>query len=81
MLQKNLSQLEQAGAPLKFAPEEGPEFFTPLGWKPVEVSSALKTAARLHRLSFGMRLLSLLPESKGRQGNRPWGAVVRLTRS
>ena len=80
MLQKELPVLSQAGSPLKFGPEEGPEFFTSCGWKPTEVHSMLKTAAKIGRLSFGMRLLSLLPESNGRQGSRPWGAVCRLTR-
>ncbi|HET7872738.1 MAG TPA: SAM-dependent methyltransferase [Terriglobales bacterium] len=80
MLQKELPVLSQAGSPLKFGPEEGPEFFTTSGWKPVEVYSMLKTAAKLGRLSLFMRLLSLLPESNGRQGSRPWGAVCRLSR-
>jgi len=81
MLQQNLGALEKAGSPLKFGPEEGPEFFTPAGWKPVEVYSMLKTAAKIKRLPFFLRLVSLLPESKGRQGSRPWGGVVRLTRT
>jgi methyltransferase (TIGR00027 family) len=81
MLQQNLKQLDEAGSPLKFGPPEGPEFFLPTGWKPVEVYSILKTAAKIRRLPFGMRLLALLPESKGKQGSRPWGAVVRLTRN
>lgn len=80
MLQQNLGALEKAGSPLKFGPEEGPEFFTACGWKPAEVYSMLKTAAKIKRLPFGLRLLALLPESKGRQGSRPWGGVVRLTR-
>lgn len=80
MLQKNLPVLGEAGSPLKFGPEEGPEFFTACGWKPIEVYSMIKTAAKIKRLSFGMRLLSLLPESNGRQGSRPWGGVCRLTR-
>ena len=80
MLQQNLSALEKAGSPLKFGPEEGPEFFTPSGWKPIEVYCMLKTAAKIKRLPLGMRLLAFLPESNGRQGSRPWGAVVRLTR-
>ena len=80
MLQQNLSALEKAGSPLKFGPEEGPEFFTACGWKPAEVYSMLKTAAKIKRLPFGLRLVALLPESNGRQGSRPWGAVVRLTR-
>jgi methyltransferase (TIGR00027 family) len=80
MLQKNLKQLSEAGSPLKFGPEEGPDFFLPTGWKPVEVYSMLKTAAKIKRLPFSFRLLALLPESNGRQGKRPWGAVCRLTR-
>jgi methyltransferase (TIGR00027 family) len=81
MLQKNLGgPLIAAGSPLKFGPEEGPDFFLPFGWKPAEVRSLLKTAARLKRLSFGMRLAALLPQSNGRQGARPWGAMCLLTR-
>ncbi len=81
MLQKNLGALEEAGSPLKFGPEEGPEFFIPTGWAPAEVYSMLKTAAKLGRLPFGLRILALLPESNGRQGSRPWGAACRLTRT
>jgi methyltransferase (TIGR00027 family) len=80
MLQENLGALEKAGSPLKFGPEEGPEFFATSGWKPVEIYSMLKTAAKIKRLPFGLRLVALLPESNGRQGSRPWGAVCRLTR-
>jgi methyltransferase (TIGR00027 family) len=76
MLQQHIGgPLSQAGAPLKFAPEEGPEFFRSHGWQPLEVRGMLKTAGRLKRLSLGMWLLSLLPESRGRQGSRPWSGV------
>ena len=81
VLQKNLGALSEAGSPLKFGPEEGPEFFTQDGWKAVEVYSMLKTAAQIKRLPFFLRLMALLPESQGRQGSRPWGAVCRLTRT
>jgi methyltransferase (TIGR00027 family) len=80
MLQKSLGALNEAGSPLKFGPEEGPDFFTPAGWKAVEVYSMLKTAARIKRLTFWLRLAALLPESNGRQGSRPWGAVCHLRR-
>jgi methyltransferase (TIGR00027 family) len=73
-------QLGQGGAPLRFGPPEGPGFFEPQGWRPIEVNSMLKTAARLGRLSLWMRLLALLPESKGAQGSRPWGGVCLLGR-
>jgi methyltransferase (TIGR00027 family) len=81
MLQKNLGALEKAGSPLKFGPEEGPGFFTGCGWQPAEVYSMLKTAAGVKRLPFFLRLMAFLPESSGRQGSRPWGGVVRLTRT
>ena len=79
MLQKAVGgPLVQAGSPLKFAPREGPEFFAPCGWKAVETRSVLHTAARLKRLSFGMRLLSLLPDPGGRKPDKPWGGVCVL---
>jgi methyltransferase (TIGR00027 family) len=81
LLQKNLGpSLRESGSSLQFGPKEGPEFFVPCGWKPVDVRSPLKTAARLKRLSFGMRLLSLLPQSNGRQGSRPWSGICLLAR-
>jgi methyltransferase (TIGR00027 family) len=78
LLQKNMgSPLSAAGAPLKFAPEEGPDFFIPFGWKPVDVRSLLKNAAQLKRLTPWMRLLAKLPEAK-RPGNRPWSGVCLM---
>jgi methyltransferase (TIGR00027 family) len=81
MLRKDSgAQLSAAGASLKFGPWEGPEFFVSYGWTPVEIRSPLKTAARLKRLSFGMRLLAMLPESSGPQGSRPWSGVCLFER-
>jgi hypothetical protein len=81
LMQKQLNRpLAQSGAQLRFGPPEGPGFFGPYGWHPVEVHSLLKTAAGLRRLSLFMRLLSLLPESKGKQGRRPWSAVCLMGR-
>lgn len=76
MLQKKMgSKLSEGGAELKFGPEEGPDFFAPHGWKPVDVRSFLKTAARLKRLPLWMWLLALLPDSAGPRGQRPWAGV------
>lgn len=76
MVVKNTqAQFSQGVAPLRFAPEDGPEFFARHGWRAVEVRSMLKTAARLKRASLGMRLLSLLPENPARMGKRPWSGV------
>jgi len=69
-----------AGAPFKFAPPEGPDVFTPLGWKPVQVASLLKTAGRLNRLPMFLKLMSLLPEQARPFPNRPWSAVIHLER-
>jgi methyltransferase (TIGR00027 family) len=76
LMQKKMgSQLREAGAPFKFGPAEGPDFFVPFGWKPIDVRSPLKTAARLKRLSFGMKIAALLPASNGAQGSRPWSGI------
>src|SRR5262245_23782200 len=82
MLQQAMNpQLSAAGAPFKFGPHEGPEFFHRYGWKALEVRSLLKTAARLGRLSFWMRLAALWPEAKGRQGSRPWSGICLMGRN
>lgn len=81
LMQKNMNpSLSEGGSSLKFGPVEGPDFFVPYGWKPIEVRSPLKAAARFKRLSFGMRILSLLPESNGRQGSRPWSGICLLAK-
>jgi methyltransferase (TIGR00027 family) len=82
MLQKAIGgPLAEAGSPLKFAPHEGPEFFARYGWRVVERRSLLHTAAKLKRLSLGMRLLSLLPDPGGRKPDKPWGGVCVLENS
>jgi methyltransferase (TIGR00027 family) len=82
MMQKQMgTELNKAGAPFKFGPAEGPDFFTPFGWKPIDVRGMLKTAARLKRLKLWMRLLALLPESKGKQGKRPWSGICLLAKT
>lgn len=74
MLQKRMgAQMSQA--PLKFGPEKGPEFFTPHGWRLRKADSVFKTAARINRLPFLMRLLALLPDSGEFQARRPWSAA------
>jgi methyltransferase (TIGR00027 family) len=80
MRQRMGSHLEAAGAPLRFAPEEGPDFFLRYGWKPVRVESMLHTAARIHRLPLWMRFFSIFPPTFPPQGKRPWGGAVLLAR-
>jgi methyltransferase (TIGR00027 family) len=66
---------------LKFGPPEGPGFFAPHGWKPLEVRSFMKAAAQLKRLPLFLKIISLLPESKGAQGKRPWAATCLMAKS
>ena len=73
--------LREANALPKFAPNAGPHFFEPWGWRPAVVRSSLKTAARLKRLSLPMRVMALFPESSGAQGSRPWTGVCLLERA
>jgi methyltransferase (TIGR00027 family) len=76
MLQKKIgTHLSQAGAPFKFGPPEGPDFFIPYGWKPIHVRSLFKTAARLKRLPFFLWMLSFLPEAKGPKGSNFWSGI------
>jgi len=81
MSERGGDMIKAAGAPFVFAPPEGPDFFTPLGWKTVEAASLLKTGDRLKRLPFFLRLIAKLPEPKTRDPNRPWSAVVHFDRA
>jgi methyltransferase (TIGR00027 family) len=81
MTERGGSMVAAAGAPFKFAPAEGPDYFVALGWTPVKVASLLKTAGRLNRLPFFLKMISLLPESKKPAPNRPWSAVIQLERA
>jgi len=81
MLTKQLGKhLDEANVPFKFSPEEGPEFFTPHGWRPIDVRSMLKWAAKKKRVNLLFRLLALLPDPRGPMGNRIWGGVCLLER-
>src|SRR5262249_45229250 len=80
MLAKKMgAPLDQAGAPLKFAPREGPDFFASSGWKAVEIRSVMHTAAKLNRLPFFLRLIAKISSPKF-QAKRPWSAVCLLAR-
>ena len=76
MMQKTTGKrLSEIGAPFKFAPAEGPAFFSPNGWELMEVNGMLKTAAQFKRPPLLLRLLARLPEKKAPAGNRPWSGV------
>jgi methyltransferase (TIGR00027 family) len=80
MLAKKMgAPLDQAGAPLRFAPREGPDFFARSGWKPLEIHSVMHAAAKLNRLPFFLRLIARI-SSPAFQAKRPWSAVCLLAR-
>src|SRR5262249_15278969 len=66
-----------AGAPFRFAPAEGPEWFKPLGWKPVSAESIGETAFALDRVPPELRSAPPPPP----QPDGPiWSGVVLLQR-
>ena len=71
-------QLGEAGAPFRFGPIEGPDFFARSGWKTKEVCGFLRTAAELKRLPG--ELYCLLPEPEGVFVNYPWSGLCVLER-
>ncbi len=79
MLQKNMGEQMRA-TPMRFAPPEGPDFFLKCGWRPLEVRTLMKVAAKLKRLPFIMRFFAALPDAKV-AGNRPWGGICLLGRN
>jgi methyltransferase (TIGR00027 family) len=82
LMQKKMGKpLEEAAAPLKFAPAEGPEFFSKLGWKPIGVRSMFHAAGRLKRLPLLMSFFYHLQGSEDFQTKRPWAGACLLERS
>ncbi|MEP6742219.1 MAG: SAM-dependent methyltransferase [bacterium] len=76
MMQKKMGQpLEQADAPLKFGPAEGPGFFQAYGWQAREVGSIFHTAGKLKRLPLLFSVFYYLQKSEAFQAKRPWSGV------
>ena len=73
--------VSRAGAPYRFAPEDGPEFFRRCGWVPADVRSTFRTAARLHRLPADLQAYARYPDPpEPWRRPIPWSAAVRLAR-
>jgi hypothetical protein len=76
MAQKEMGPaLKEGNIELKFAPEEGEDFFQAHGWKSLESYSTLKTAANLNRLSEEMMGYAAMPEPEGPKRSFPWSGV------
>lgn len=76
--QRGGQMIADAGAPFKFGPPEGAEFFAPWGWRATDIASLLKAGAKLRRLPPMLRFFALFPDPKKPPADRPWSAVVRL---
>jgi len=79
LAKKMAAPLDQAGIPLKFAPETGPEFFTRCGWEPEQIHSVMHAAAKIKRLPLFLRLIAMISPA-GFQPNRPWSGVCLMGR-
>ena len=66
-------QLSEAGAGFKFGPPEGPNFFVPLGWEPIDIQGLLKTAAQFKRSPAGLFPMTI--GRTGAPGDFPWTGV------
>jgi methyltransferase (TIGR00027 family) len=81
MLQREVgTELDRAGAHLKFAPAEGPEFFGRFGWRTEAAASPFGEASRQGRLPLLLKLVALFPEPPRPKGNRPWSGVCLMKR-
>ena len=82
MMQRNTGKaLEKVGAPFKFGPAEGPDFFRSHGWTPVQVEGLLHTAARFKRPPPLLRLFARLFDVRSWKANRPWAGICLLQKN
>jgi hypothetical protein len=82
IMQKKMGKVfDEAAAPFKFAPAEGPEFFAKFGWKPARVRSMFHAAGELKRLPLIMSFFYHLQKSEHFQAKRPWAGACLLERS
>jgi methyltransferase (TIGR00027 family) len=82
MMQRRTGKaLEKVGAPFKFAPAEGPDFFRSHGWTPAQVEGLLHTAARFGRPPLLLRLFAKVADVRSWKANRPWAGVCLLERN
>lgn len=82
LMEREMSELvTQAGAPYKFAPAGGPDFFRACGWLPTDVRSMFRTAAQLQRLPPELQAFADYPDPpEPWKQPMPWSATVRLAR-
>lgn len=81
MINTSWKALEAANAQMLFAPVEGPAYFEQFGWRAAECQPLFSAARRLKRLPWLYRLFAVLPGVDRYVPERPWSAVLRLTRA
>ena len=82
MMQRRTGKaLEKVGAPFKFGPAEGPDFFRPHGWTPIQVEGFLHTAARFRRPPLLLRFIAKISDVRSWKANRPWAGACLLQKS
>ena len=81
MQRKTGKTLQKVGAAFKFGPQEGPDFFVPNGWKPIQIESLLHTAARFGRPPLLLRFFAKLSDAHTWQIKRPFAGVCLLQES
>ncbi|HEX2312841.1 MAG TPA: SAM-dependent methyltransferase [Thermomonospora sp.] len=74
-------RMARADASLRFVPQEGAEFFRPLGWDPVDVRSSWVERRRLRREPPLMRLIWTFSPPRTREFFRQQGLFVTLRRA
>jgi methyltransferase (TIGR00027 family) len=71
-------ELSAAGASMRFAPEDGADFFCDLGWEPVDVRSSWDEARRLGREPLLMRVAWVTSSRARRESYRSISRYVLL---
>jgi methyltransferase (TIGR00027 family) len=73
--------VQEANAPFRFAPEEGPAYFEKHGWHVVKQDSSLREAANVKRLKFPLTLFAMFPDPKAWKPRRIWGGTLLMERA
>ena len=82
MMQRQTGKaLQKVGAAFKFGPPEGPDFFVPNGWAPIQIEGLLHTAARFGRPPLLLRFFAKLSDAHTWQINLPFAGVCLLQKS
>jgi hypothetical protein len=72
------------GAPFRFAPESGPAYFQPFGWREASFRSILVEARRIHRempLAWLWRLLGAWRSASKTEEYKRYSAALILERA